>query len=425
MDMSTNETTTEAPVSIIGFGAAGFNTAIALRTSGYAGPIRVFSDIETLPYSPILTSYYAAGELGYEECFPWSQAEIDELDLGIVHEGPVTKLDTKKHLIHTAQGSYPYSKCVIASGSVPTPVGFPRDCGYEPIMLRTMDDAERLKDAITNPACRRMLVSGTSMVSLKTVEACLNRGVEVTLVGIMDHVLDMNALPQAAERFERGIAAQGVTLKLANPIKAVEVIADDDHPLGRHLEVTFANGDIESFDEIFVAHGMRNNLEFVEEGSLALDRGVLVDEFMRSSDPDVYAAGDVVQATELISGDKRIVGIWKNAALQGSCAGKAIAAELAGKMPTSAFAASLAMNTITVRDTLFISAGTIQLTDSCRVETEVGDTMTVVRIYEDDDDASRLVGFNITCDVDEPGGDAYDLGAMLTMRIREDNEDAK
>lgn len=425
MDMSTNETTTEAPVSIIGFGAAGFNTAIALRTSGYTGPIRVFSDIEALPYSPILTSYYAAGELGYEECFPWSQAEIDELDLDVVHEGPVTKLDTKKHLIHTAQGSYPYSKCVIASGSVPTPVGFPRDCGYEPIMLRTMDDAERLKDAITNPGCKRMLVSGTSMVSLKTVEACLNRGVEVTLVGIMDHVLDMNALPQAAERFERGLAAQGVTLKLANPIKAVEVIADDDHPLGRHLEATFANGDIEIFDEIFVAHGMRNNLEFVEEGSLALDRGVLVDEFMRSSDPDVYAAGDVVQATELISGDRRIVGIWKNAALQGACAGKAIAAELAGNTPTSAFAASLAMNTITVRDTLFISAGTIQLTDSSRVETEVGDTMTVVRIFEDDDDASRLVGFNITCDVDEPGGDAYDLGAMLTMRIREDNEDAK
>lgn len=420
MDMSTNETTTEAPVSIIGFGAAGFNTAIALRTSGYTGPIRMFSDIDTLPYSPILTSYYAAGELDHEECFPWSQAEIDELDLDIVHEGPVTKLDTKGHRVHTAQGDYPYSKCVIASGSVPTPVGFPRDCGYEPIMLRTMDDAERLKDAITNPGCRRMLVSGTSMVSLKTVEACLNRGVEVTLVGIMDHVLDMNALPQAAERFERGLAAQGVTLKLANPIKAVEVIADDGHPLGRRLEVTFANGDVESFDEIFVAHGMRNNLEFVEEGSLALDRGVLVDEFMRSSDPDVYAAGDVVQATELISGDKRIVGIWKNAALQGACAGKAIAAELADKTPASAFAASLAMNTITVRDTLFISAGTIQLTDSSRVETEVGDTMTVVRIFEDDGDASRLIGFNITCDVDEPGGDAYDLGAMLTMRIRED-----
>ncbi len=418
--MNVHEMTNDAPVAIIGFGAAGFNAAIGLRTGGYTGPIRVFSDIDTLPYSPILTSYYAGGELGYEECFPWSQAEVDELELDIVHEGPVTRLDADAHLIYTEKGSYPYSKCVIASGSVPTPVGFPRDCGYDPLMLRTMDDAERLKDAITNPGCTRMLVSGTSMVSLKTVEACLNRGVEVTLVGIMDHVLDMNALPEAAARFEKGLAAQGVALKLANPIKGVEVIEDATHPLGRHLEVTFANGDVESYDEIFVAHGMRNNLEFVEEDSIVVDRGVIVDGFMRSSDPDVYAAGDVVQGTELISGDKRIVGIWKNAAMQGACAGRTIAAELAGMEPTRPCAESLAMNTISVRDTLFISAGTIQLTDNSHVEAEDDDAMTVVRIFEGEGDKQRLIGFNITCDVDEPGGDAYDLGAMLALRIRED-----
>ncbi len=418
--MNVHEMTNDAPVAIIGFGAAGFNAAIGLRTNGYTGPIRVFSNIDTLPYSPILTSYYAGGELSYEECFPWSQAEVDELDLDIVHEGPVTRLDTDAHLIHTEKGGYPYSKCVIASGSVPTPVGFPRDCGYDPLMLRTMDDAERLKDAIANPGCTRMLVSGTSMVSLKTVEACLNRNFEVTLVGIMDHVLDMNALPEAAARFEKGLAAQDVALKLANPIKGVEVIEDAAHPLGRRLEVTFANGDVESYDEIFVAHGMRNNLEFVEEDSIVVDRGVIVDGFMRSSDPDVYAAGDVVQGTELISGDKRIVGIWKNAAAQGACAGRTIAAELAGMEPTRPCAESLAMNTISVRDTLFISAGTIQLTDNSHVEVEDGDTMTVVRIFEGEGDTRRLVGFNITCDVDEPGGDAYDLGAMLTMRLCED-----
>lgn len=107
MSMNAHEMTDAAPVAIIGFGAAGFNAAVGLRTNGYTGPIRVFSDIETLPYSPILTSYYAGGELDYEECFPWSQAEIDELGLDIVQEGPVIKLDTKDHLVHTSQNSYP------------------------------------------------------------------------------------------------------------------------------------------------------------------------------------------------------------------------------------------------------------------------------------------------------------------------------
>lgn len=119
MSMNAHEMTDAAPVAIIGFGAAGFNAAVGLRTNGYTGPIRVFSDIETLPYSPILTSYYAGGELDYEECFPWSQAEIDELGLDIVQEGPVIKLDTKDHLVHTSQNSYPYSKCVIGVGLRP------------------------------------------------------------------------------------------------------------------------------------------------------------------------------------------------------------------------------------------------------------------------------------------------------------------
>lgn len=414
----------DAPVAIIGFGCAGFNAAVALRRHGYDGIIQVFSNIDTLPYSPILTSYYAGGMIDRDKCFVWSSDDVEDLWLDVRSGHPVTELDAAAHVIHTENGAHPYSKCIIATGSTPTPVGFPKDCGYEPLMLRTMDDADRLKAAIENPGCTRILVSGTSMVSLKAVEACLAHGLEVTLVGIMEHVLDMNALPEAATRFEKGLVAQGVRLELANPINKVEVIEDEGHPLGRRLVVTFADGSTGEFDEIFVAHGMRNNLEFVDDCSIDVDRGIIVDEFMRSSDPDVFAAGDVAQATELISGEKRIVGIWKNAAWQGACAGRVIAKELAGDHPTAEDACieSLATNTITVNDTLFLSAGTIVVDETRYVTVENDDAMTIVRVFEDTPHAQGLlVGFNIACDFDEPGGDAYDLAAMMTMQIREDN----
>lgn len=409
-------------VSIIGFGVAGFNAAVALRTHGYEDEIRVFSDTKTRPYSPILTSYYAGGEKSYDECFPWSQEEIDDLHLQIMVSSPVVKLDVDKHLVCTDAGSYQYTKCIIASGSTSTSVGFPRDCGYTPYMLRTMQDAEKLRKAITDPGCKRMLVSGASMVSLKILEACLNRGLHMTLVGIMPNVLDMNALPQAAQRFEEGLRAQGVELRLAQSIKAVEVILDSSHPLGRRLAVTFSNGDTDEFDQIAVAHGMRNNLSFIEDGALAIERGVLVDDYMRTSNADVYAAGDVVQATELVSGEKRIVGIWKNAALQGACAGKTIAAELAGNKVSEAYAlkGSIPMNTIAVRGTLFISAGSIELGESRIVEVEQAGDMTIVRIYERDGDTNRLVGFNLVSDTDDAESVAYEMGAMLTMRVEKD-----
>ena len=419
MTQETNATNT-ATVAIIGYGTAGVNAAIALRAAEYAGPICVFSDTDMLPYSPILTSYYAGGEKTYEECFPWSAEELADLGLTVIGGSPVVELDPDNHIIRTEHAQYTYQKCIVATGASPSCAGFPAvegDEGYRPLVLRSMDDAERLKAAIESPSCERILVSGASMVALKTLEACLNKGVACTLVGMNPHVLDFNALPEAAERFERGLAAKGVQLRLGQTISQVKRIEAAGKP---QLEVTFSNGDIDSFDEISVSHGMRSNLNFVKPGSLELDRGLVVDEFMRTSNPDVYAAGDVAQATELISGEKRIVGIWKNAALQGACAGNAIAAELAGRAPSSAdaLAGSISTNTIAVSGTLFISAGTIELTEDRWTEVrETGDT-TVVYVYEKSPDTpQRLVGFNITCDEDVAGSVAYDTGAMLTMKI--------
>ena len=413
-------TATEPVVAIIGYGTAGVNALIALRTAGYKGKVRVFSNITSLPYSPILTSYYAGGEKSYEECFPWSASELDALDAEVFGNDPVIELDPKAHLIHTASSSYEYTKCIIATGATPLCWGFPGADGYEPLVLRSMNDAERLKVALTNPGCKRVLVSGASMVALKTLEACLEQGICAALVGMNPHVLDFNALPEAAIRFEKGLEEKGVQLLLGQTIKAVQVREDKVHPLGRRLEVTFSTGKVEAFDEITVAHGMKCNLDFVEEGSLELEKALIVDECMRTSNPDVYAAGDVAQATELISGEKRIVGVWKNAAVQGATAGKVIAAELAGaEIPSSAlYRGSISTNTIAVKGTLFISAGTMEVTAGRRVEVKEDNEMTVVKIVEDlADGTKRLVGFNLVCDKDEAGGKAYDTGAMLTLCI--------
>ena len=131
-----------APVVVIGFGTAGVNAVIGMRSAGYSGPVRVLSDTETLPYSPILTSYYAGGEKTYEECFPWSAEAIAELDVEVVSGAKAVELDTAAHLVRTSDGAeHPYAKCVIATGAHPTTVGFPAPEGYEPLVLRTLDHA--------------------------------------------------------------------------------------------------------------------------------------------------------------------------------------------------------------------------------------------------------------------------------------------
>ena len=415
--------TAAAEVAIIGFGTAGMNAAIALRNAGYAGCVRVFSDTGILPYSPILTSYYAGGRKTYAQCFPWNEDEIADLDLTIMRDCPVQELDPAAHVIRTPQGEFSYAKCLIATGATPQAFGFPGVEGepdFKPFMLRTMDDAERLRTALEDPSCKRMLVSGASMVALKILEAFLDQGKQAALVGMNPHVLDMNALPEPAMRFERALKAHGVQLYLGQTIKSVRRIGADEGSDAGRLEVTFSTGGTDVFDGIAVAHGMASNLGFVVDGSLAIDRALVVDEFMRTSDPDVYAAGDVAQGLELVSGQKRIVGIWKNAAVQGACAGHAIALEMAGGAPgpEDAFKGAIATNSIDVCGTLFISAGSVELTEGRSVELREDDQMTVAYVYQDGEDGvRRLVGFNLVSDTDEEGGVAYDTGAMLTLRI--------
>lgn len=402
---------------IIGFGTAGVNAAMTLRSAGFAGSVRVFSDTDTLPYSPILTSYYVGGEKTYDECFPWTAEELAELDIDLVPNTRVTALDPTAHVIRTQTGEeYFYDKCLISVGARAMTFGFPKDCGYDPLVLRTMEDAARMKEAFARPGCERVLVSGASMIALKSVEAALNCGLEVSLVGMNPHILDFSAMPETAERFERGLASQGLSMRFGQTIASVAPLHD-----GR-LEVAFSGGDVEVFDEIVVAHGVRSDLSFLPEGAVDIDRAIVVDDFMRTSAPDVFAAGDCAQATELISGEKRILGIWKTAALQGQCAGHAMAAELAGRQPDAAGAwqGAFMTNTIAVNGTLFISAGVSQAREGMRVELAEGDQMTVATIFEPlPDGGERLVGFNVASDVDEPGGVAYDTGAMLSLRIEE------
>ena len=232
-------------VAIIGYGAAGVNAAIALRNNGYEGTIKAFTNHGGLPYSPILTSYYAGGEKTLADCFPWSKEELDDLRVDVVEE-PVISLDPTAHVIATSQGEHGYAKCVIASGATPSTAGFPIVAGdesYRPLVLRTMEDAARLKETLESPACKRFLVSGASMVALKILEAALNHGKECTLVGMNPHVLDFNALPETAERFENGLREKGVILRLGQTIRQVERI-------GERLSVTFSNGETDEFDEM-------------------------------------------------------------------------------------------------------------------------------------------------------------------------------
>ncbi len=376
---------------MLGFGAAAVSAICSLRECGYDGPLTVVTNAGPEPYSPVLTSYYAGGRIGKEQCFPWKDVDFSDLIDDLLFQQTPVSVDFAAHEVELVDGRrVGYSKLLVATGAHPVSPGFPELGAYRPHALRTMEDADWLYEALVRKPHARVLVSGTSMVGLKVVEACLDRKADVTMLGRSQHVLRASAHPVVAERFEQLLEERGVTLRLS---QAVEQVEDNSDASSR--VVRFSNGDVEGFDEVVLAQGVKPNLEFIDSGSVEMGDGLVVDSFMRTSIPDVFAAGDVAQALDLSSGKKRIIGLWQNAVQQGRCAGATIAAELAGRAPMRRYPGSIPSNTIHVQDVLFASAGSVAESEGRIIETITSPQSTSVFAYERKGSKDQLVGFNV------------------------------
>lgn len=342
------------PVVILGFGPAAMSAVDALRGVGYAGDIVVVTDGGSLPASPVLTSYYAAGAVDRESCFLWSARDVEERGLTVVPHEPVARLDVAKRTVASESGrTWRFSACLVATGSSPRVDGAGALEACSPLTLRTVDDAEAFAAALGR-ANANVLVSGTSMVALKAAEACLKRHARVTVLGRSEHILKRAAHPLAAAHMETLVDMQGVNLELGEKVAEARTLPDGA------LGVRFAGEEsARTFTAALQAHGMTPNIDFIADGDLEIDRGIVVDRFMQSSAPGVFAAGDVAQAP-CLTGGAGIAGLWAEARAMGVVAGKSMAAYLgctADRPEDREYPGFLPANTIRVGRALFASAG--------------------------------------------------------------------
>jgi len=150
------------------------------------------------------------------------------------------------------------------------------------------------------------------MVGLKALEACLDQGASTTLLGRSPHILRGTAHPAVANRFEDLLEDRGVELRLSQTVVSAEAAFEAPQTLA-NCTVTFSTGDTKRFDEVILAQGVKPNLDFIVDSALEPERGLVVDQFMHTALPDVFAAGDVARALDLQAGENRIIGLWQNA----------------------------------------------------------------------------------------------------------------
>ncbi len=273
-------------IVIIGAGQAGGQAAYSLRLGGFAGEITLVGDEAAPPYQrPPLSKAYLKGELEAERLFLKPLAYYDEHRIALVTGDAVTAIDLDGHEVTLASGGkLGWDRLVIATGARPRKLALPGADLQGVSELRTLADVDVIKRAAVAGA--RLAVVGAGYIGLEAAAVGAQLGMKVTVLEAMPQVLSRVAGPEIGAFYTRIHREAGTDVRLGVRIEGFEGV-------GSVSGVRLAGGEIVPADFVLVGVGVLPNMELALEAGLVCGNGIVVDEAMRTSHPDVFAAGDV------------------------------------------------------------------------------------------------------------------------------------
>jgi 3-phenylpropionate/trans-cinnamate dioxygenase ferredoxin reductase component len=306
---------------------AGAIATQTLREEGFDGKITLLGQEPNAPYErPPLSKDYLQGKADRDSIFvhpePWYAEHAVELSLG----STVTSLDPASRTIGERLS---YDKLLLATGSKPRRLDVPGADLDGVYYLRNVEESDRLK--IEFAQANRVVIIGAGWIGLETAAAARAAGLDVTLLVSGDLPLQHVLGPEAAPIFDELHRSHGVDLRYRTT--AVELT-------GRHGRVTgvmLSDGTRIDADMIIVGIGAVPRTEIAADAGLKIDNGIVVDEHLRTSDPDIFAAGDIARTYNPRLGRHIRVEHWANARRQGVVAAKAMLGQDAADVRPSYF----------------------------------------------------------------------------------------
>jgi 3-phenylpropionate/trans-cinnamate dioxygenase ferredoxin reductase component len=304
---------------IVGGGLAAAKAVEALRENGFEGHLVLYGEEHHLPYErPPLSKGYLLGNDPLDSAFvhppEWFEANGVDLRLGTA----VTELDLRGHAVRAGDESVDYDRLLVATGARPRHLAMADDSGAPVAYLRTIEDSQRLRAAFTEGA--RIVIVGGGWIGLEAAAAARNAGSEVTVLETLELPLLRVLGPEVARIFADLHRNHGVDLRTSIGLAGIEKQGD-------RAVVRLEDGTSLDADLVVVGVGVTPNVELAERAGLKTDNGILVDEHLRSSDPEVFAAGDVANASHPLLGRTVRVEHWDNAIEQGSAAARSMLGE--------------------------------------------------------------------------------------------------
>jgi NADPH-dependent 2,4-dienoyl-CoA reductase/sulfur reductase-like enzyme len=298
---------------MVGMGAAGIAAAETIRHEDPSADVLLVSEDVHGYYSRPGLAYYLTGEIPEQMLHPFSERDFDHLNLRRI-QGRVARLHLQAHRVELQQGvSLPYDRLLLATGSQAAMPALPGVDLQGVVKLDDMDDARQILKR--GRRARGAVVVGGGITALEIVEGLRARRVPTHYFMRRDRYWG-NVLDETESRIvEHRLMEEGVQIHYHTELS--EILGKGDRVVG----VLTNDGRQIKCGLVAIAIGVRPRKELADEAGLETDRGILVNEYLQTSAPDVFAAGDVAQVLDPLSGRAILDTLWGVAVAQGRAAG--------------------------------------------------------------------------------------------------------
>jgi len=302
---------------IVGAGLAGAKAAAELREQGFDGRVVLIGAEPEIPYErPPLSKGYLQGSSPKEEAQTFPAEFYGEQEIELLLETTVTAVETGASAVTLGDGStIPFDRLLLATGSRPRPVTTPGAQLGGVHYLRTFADADALKSA-AKPGASAVIV-GAGWIGLEVAASLRQAGVEITVIEPAPVPYERVFGREVGEFYRDAHIAHGVNFRLGEGVEAL---------VGSTAvsAVRTSSGETIEADLVVAGIGAIPATELAEQAGLAVDNGVLVDETLATSNPNVYAAGDIANQLHPFYGSRIRVEHWATALNQGPAAARAM-----------------------------------------------------------------------------------------------------
>jgi len=273
-------------IVIVGAGHAGGRAAQAMRAAGFEGAVILVGEEAYEPYErPPLSKELLQSDDGLERARLHDPAWYEEHDIELLTDARATAIDTSAKTVTLADGgTLSYDKLLLTTGARVRELPLSGADLPEVHYLRDYNDTKEIRARLEPDA--RVVVIGGGFIGLECAASARSRGCAVTVLEVADRLMGRAVAPEIGKHFEEIHRSHGVDLRLGVKIaeidgygKVASVVLEDDEPVPA--------------DVVVIGIGILPNVELAEEAGIACENGITVDEFGRTSDPHVWAAGDV------------------------------------------------------------------------------------------------------------------------------------